>query len=67
MEPPSPKKKIQGAAINGQILSINEVSDGSADCMIRDIFQELEMLRDVAHALNMPSADKLDTHCIILF
>ena len=25
------QKKLQGAAINGQVLSVNEVSDGSAD------------------------------------
>ena len=47
------------------MLSVNEVSDGSTDSMIRDISQELEMLRDLAHALNMPNANKLNWTLIV--
>ena len=35
------QKKIEGAAVNGMVLSVNEVPDGSADCMIDDISREL--------------------------
>ena len=59
------QKKLEGAAVNGLVLSVNEVSDGSADSMIHDISRELEMLRNVAHALNMPNADKLNWTLII--
>ena len=31
------QKKLQGAAINGRVLSVNEVPDGSSDSMIADI------------------------------
>ena len=54
------QRKVEGVAINGMVLSVNEVSDGSADCMVEDISREFQMLRDVAHALNMPNADKLN-------
>ena len=59
------QKKLEGVAINGMVVSVNEVSDGSADCMIEDISRELEMLREVAHALSMPNADKLNWTLIV--
>ena len=31
------QKKLQGAAINGTVLSVNEIPDGSAESMIADI------------------------------
>ncbi len=54
------QKKLQGAAINGSVLSVNEIPDGSADSMILDISRELEKLRDVARALHFPGADKIN-------
>lgn len=54
------QKKIEGAAINGVVLSANEVPDGSVTSMIEDISQELEKLRDIAHALMLPNADKIN-------
>ena len=59
------QRKLEGVAINGMVLSVNEVSDGSADCMVEDISRELQMLRDVAHALSMPNADKLNWTLIV--
>ena len=59
------QRKLEGVAINGMVLSVNEVSDGSADCMVEDISRELQMLRDVAHALNMPNADILNWTLIV--
>ena len=54
------QKKLQGAAINGTVVSVNEIPDGSADSMIADISHELQKLRDIAHALNLPNADKIN-------
>ena len=54
------QKKLQGAAINGTVLSVNEIPDGSAESMIADISKELQKLRDIAHALNLPNADKIN-------
>lgn len=54
------QRKIQGVAINDMVLSVNEVADGSADSMIADLSQELQKLRDVAHALKLPNADKIN-------
>ena len=54
------QKKLQGAAISGMILSVNEIPDGCADSMIADISQELKNLREVAHTLQLPNADKIN-------
>jgi hypothetical protein len=54
------QKKVQGAAINGMIMSVNEIPDGSADSMLSDISQELHKLREIAHRLKLPNADKID-------
>ena len=54
------QKKIQGAAISGMVLSVNEVPDGSADSMISDISKELQKLREIAHLLHLPNADKIN-------
>ena len=54
------QKKIEGAALNGMVLSVNEVPDGSADSMIDDISREFKKLRDIAHALRLPNADKIN-------
>lgn len=54
------QKKLQGVAINGMVLSINEVPDGAADAMIDDISSELQKLREIAHSLGLPNADKIN-------
>jgi len=54
------QKKLQGAAINGTVLSVNEIPDGSADSMIADVSHELQKLREIAHALRLPNADKIN-------
>ncbi len=53
-------KKLQDAAVNGTVISVNEVPDGSSDSMIADISRELQKLRDVAHALQLPNAKKIN-------
>ena len=42
------------------VLSVNELSDGTADTAIADISRELEKLRRTAHALRMPIANSID-------
>ena len=56
---------MEGAALNGMVLSVNEVADGSADSMIEDISQELQKLRDTAHALRLPNTDKINWTLIV--
>ena len=52
--------KINGAAINDIVLSLNEVSDGSAESAIQDIEKELNKLRIVASQLNLPLANSIN-------
>lgn len=54
------RKKIEGAALNGMVLSVNNVPDGSAISMIEDVSRELEKLRETAHALKLPNANKIN-------
>ncbi len=42
------------------VISVNEVPDGSADSMIADLSQKFQKLREVAHALRLPNADKIN-------
>ena len=53
-------KKIDGVALNGIVVSVNEIPDGSADNIVEDISQELAKLREIAHALNIPNAEKIN-------
>ena len=52
--------KINGIAVNGLLLSVNEVSDGSAQTILEDVEKELEKLRNTAHQLNIPNADSVN-------
>ena len=52
--------KINGVAVNGLVLSINEISDGSAETIIEDIGKELDKLRETARQLNLPNADSIN-------
>ena len=54
------QKKLQGAAIIGTFLSVIEIPDGSAHSMIADISHKLHKLRDIAHALKLPNAVKVN-------
>lgn len=51
--------------MNNMVISVNEVPDGSADSMIDDLSQELQRLRETAHALKMPNADKINWTLIV--
>ena len=52
--------KINGVAINGLVLSINEVPDGSAETIMEDIGNELDKLRETARQLNLPNAESIN-------
>ena len=54
------QKKINGIALNGLTISLNEVANGSADEIVQHISKELKRLREMAHALNIPNADKIN-------
>ena len=49
--------KIAAATINGLVLSVNEVPDGTAEQIARDMSCELDHLRKTAKALDLPNAD----------
>lgn len=57
--------KIEGAVLNGMVLSVNEIPDGSADSKIVDISRELQKLRERAHALKLPNANKINWTLIV--
>ncbi len=54
------QKKIGGVAVNGMVLSLNEVPDGSADSVIEDISRELDKLRDIARVLNLSNPERIN-------
>ena len=54
------QRKLGGTAINGMVISVNELSDGSASSTITDISQELEQLRCTAKALKIPNANSIN-------
>lgn len=47
------------------VLSVNEVPDGHAGNILNDVSTELQKLREVAHALRMPNADKINWTLIV--
>ena len=54
------QRKLGGLALNNMTISVNELSDGSADQVIADISKEFATLRNIAHALNLPNADTIN-------
>ena len=54
------QRKIVGIAFNGLAISVNELPDGSAESIIADISREIEKMRDIAHLLKIPNADKIN-------
>ena len=52
------QKKLGGVAVNGMVLCLNEVPDGSAQSIIKQISLELEKLRDIVHVLNLHDPQK---------
>ena len=54
------QRKLNGTAFNGIVLSVNEVQDGTAETVIREIEKELEKLRIAARQLNLPNANSIN-------
>ena len=59
------QKKLGAVGINGMVVSVNELPDGTAKSVISDVSRELEKLRETAHALNMPDADSINWTLIV--
>ena len=49
------QRKINSAAVNGIVISVNEVPDGTAESIVNDINSELEKLRNAAKDLGLPN------------
>jgi len=54
------QRKLGGLTLNNMTISVNELSDGSADQVIADISKEFATLRNIAHVLNLPKADTIN-------
>ena len=49
------QRKLNSAAVNGIVISVNEVPDGTAETIFNDINSELEKLRNAAKDLGLPN------------
>ena len=54
------QKKLGSVALNGMVISVNELPDGTANSAIEDVSSELKRLRDTAKMLGMPHADSIN-------
>ena len=54
------QRKIGGVGINDVVISVNELPDGTALSAIKDVSRKLEKLREVAHALRLPNASRIN-------
>ena len=54
------QKKLGSVALNGMVISVNELPDGTANSAIEDVSRELKRLRDTAKMLGMPHADSIN-------
>jgi len=54
------QKKLGAVSVNGMVLCLNEVPDGSADSMVELVENELEKLRNIAHDLKLKSPEKIN-------
>ena len=54
------QRKMAATAVNGLVLSVNEVTNGSAEQIANNISKELEHLRRTAEALGLPNAKTIN-------
>jgi hypothetical protein len=54
------QKKLGGVALNGMVISVNELPDGTANSAIEDVSRALKRLRDTAKMLGMPHANSIN-------
>ena len=53
------QKKVQGMLMNGVVLGVKDVVDGSAKAAIKELGRVLDHIRDVGLQLNLPGADRI--------
>ena len=54
------QRKLGGALVNGLVLRVNELCDGTATTAIEDISMQFENLRHVAEQLGLPNARSIN-------
>ena len=54
------QRKLGSLAINGMVISVNEVPDGTAGTVIEDVSREITKLREMAHSLGLPNSDAIN-------
>jgi hypothetical protein len=59
------QRKLGAATINGLVISVNELANGSAEQIAEDISTELEHLRNTARDLGLPNADSINWSLIV--
>ena len=58
-------RKLVGSAINGTVMAVNEVSDGTSETMLKDSDKVLTRLRDMANKLQIPNANSINWGLIV--
>ena len=59
------QKKLGGVVANNMVLSVNELSDGTAASSVTDISTEFEKLRKAAHALGLPNPNSINWTLVV--
>ena len=59
------QQKLGAVTINGLVISVNELANGSAEQIAKDISAELEHLRTTARDLGLPNADSINWSLIV--
>ena len=54
------QKKIGAVSVNGMVLCLDEVPDGSANSMVELVETELEKLRNIAYDLRLESPERIN-------
>ena len=58
-------RKLIGSSINGIVLGVQEVSDGTAETMLTELDKQLKHLRDMAAKLQIPHAQNINWTLIV--
>lgn len=61
------QKKLGGVVVSDMVLSVNELSDGTAASAVHDIANEFDKLRKAAHSLGLPNPNSINFGSIIHF
>ena len=58
-------RKLIGSSVNGIVLGVQEVSDGTAETMLNELDKQLSKLRETATELNIPNANAINWTLIV--